>query len=66
MNILKELGIESEHLGAYDGQWIETRGELLESKNPATGKTIASVRQATLEDYERCVRFYAQLIRNSQ
>ncbi|MFN0244487.1 MAG: aldehyde dehydrogenase family protein, partial [Planctomycetota bacterium] len=56
MDILKELGIEKEHLGAYDGRWIETTGTLLASKNPATGKVIASVRQATSAEYERCVK----------
>ena len=54
--LLKDLGIEAEHLGAYDGQWIETSGELLESRNPATGKVIARVRQASAADYERCSR----------
>jgi aldehyde dehydrogenase (NAD+) len=54
--VLKSLGIEREHSGAYDGTWIATKGELLESRNPATGEVIAAVRQATLADYERCVR----------
>ena len=56
MQLLKDLGIEPEHLGAYDGKWIETSGELLESKNPATGKVIARVKQASATDYERCAR----------
>jgi aldehyde dehydrogenase (NAD+) len=55
-DVLKNLGIEDEHLGAYDGRWIETSGELLESKNPATGKVIARVKQASAKDYERCSR----------
>src|SRR5580765_2930775 len=53
-DLLKSLGIEPEHLGAYDGRWIETSGELLESTNPATGKVIARIRQASAKDYERC------------
>jgi aldehyde dehydrogenase (NAD+) len=53
-DLLKSLGIEPEHLGAYDGKWIETSGELLESRNPATGRAIARVKQASAADYERC------------
>ena len=55
-DLLKSLGIEPEHLGAYDGKWIETSGELLESRNPATGKVIAKVKQASAADYERCAK----------
>ena len=55
MDILKELGIGDVNSGAYDGQWLETSGDLLESRSPATGEVIAKVRQATAEDYERCV-----------
>jgi aldehyde dehydrogenase (NAD+) len=56
MDILRDLGIEPEHLGAYDGSWIETSGDRLESKNPATGKVIARVKQASAADYHRCAR----------
>jgi aldehyde dehydrogenase (NAD+) len=55
MDFLRELGIQDENPGAYAGQWLETGGEWLESTNPATGEVIARVRQATREDYERCV-----------
>ncbi|HEV8111504.1 MAG TPA: aldehyde dehydrogenase family protein [Planctomycetota bacterium] len=55
-DLLKSLGIEPEHLGAYDGKWIETSGELLESRNPATGKVIARVKQASAADYDRCAK----------
>ena len=51
--ILDSLGIEAENHGAFDGEWIPTHGERLESINPTTGETIAAVRMATLEDYER-------------
>ncbi len=56
MNVLHDLGIEPEHLGAYDGKWIETSGEILESRNPATGNVIARVKQASAADYERCAK----------
>ena len=55
MDFLKELGITEKNFGAYNGQWIETSGKELESKNPATGEVIATVVQATSEEYERCV-----------
>ncbi len=54
MEFLKELGISDQNSGAYDGQWIETSGQVLDSLDPATGRRIASVRQASAEDYERC------------
>ena len=55
MNFLKQLGIEAENSGAYNGEWLKCSGELLESKNPATGEVIATVRQATTAEYEACV-----------
>ncbi|HYO12369.1 MAG TPA: aldehyde dehydrogenase family protein [Thermoanaerobaculia bacterium] len=51
--ILDSLGIEPENPGAFDGEWIQTHGERVESLNPATGEPIAAVRLATAEDYER-------------
>ena len=53
--LLGELGIQNENSGAYCGEWIATSGEVLESRNPATGELLATVRQATRADYERCV-----------
>jgi aldehyde dehydrogenase (NAD+) len=55
-DFLRELGISATNPGAYAGRWLETRGAELESQNPATGETIARVRQATAEDYDRCAR----------
>ena len=52
-SFLHELGIEPVNSGAFDGSWLETGGELLESLNPTTGEPIAAVRQASAEDYER-------------
>ncbi len=51
--ILDELGIKAENSGAFNGDWIDTKGELVHSVNPATGEVIASVRQATADDYEQ-------------
>jgi aldehyde dehydrogenase (NAD+) len=52
--ILKTLGLEAENHGA----WIGERalpcegGAVIESRNPATGELIGTVRAATTEDYE--------------
>ena len=51
--LLAELGIEAENSGAFDGSWIDTKGELLTAVNPSTGEPIASVRQASAADYDR-------------
>ncbi|MCP4661975.1 MAG: aldehyde dehydrogenase family protein, partial [bacterium] len=51
--LLKRLGIEAENSGAFDGSWIDTGGDLLQSLNPTTGEPIAAVRQAGGDDFER-------------
>jgi aldehyde dehydrogenase (NAD+) len=53
--ILRALGLEEENPGAYAAGWIPTTGGLLTSLDPATERPIASVRQATVEDYEAVV-----------
>src|SRR5262245_43576309 len=55
MDILRELGLQKDNSGAYDGEWLACQGEWLESHDPATGKVIARVRQATGAEYEACV-----------
>jgi len=52
-SLLESLGLEAENKGAFAGEWMDTGGKLLESVNPATGETIATVRCATAEDYNR-------------
>jgi aldehyde dehydrogenase (NAD+) len=52
-SVLFNLAIDPENSGAFDGTWIDAGGDLIESINPTTGESIASVRQATAEDYER-------------
>ncbi|MCB9916563.1 MAG: aldehyde dehydrogenase family protein [Planctomycetes bacterium] len=55
MDFLKDLGISDLNSGAYNGQWLETTGEVIESKNPATGEVLAKVRQASEAEYEACM-----------
>jgi aldehyde dehydrogenase (NAD+) len=51
--LLASLELTTDNPGAFCGDWIDTRGPALESINPATGETIASIRSATSGDYER-------------
>lgn len=51
---LKELGLEEENPGVYNGKW-GGKGGCLTALNPTTGKPIARVRQATAEEYEECI-----------
>ena len=53
MDVLRDLGIEPSNPGAYEGDWIDTTGDVLVSDNPATGEQIANVREASAADYER-------------
>lgn len=51
--ILSQLGIEDFNSGATTGTvWYPTKGQPLHSYSPADGKLIASVNQATWDDYE--------------
>jgi len=52
---LKELGIEEENHGVYDGSW-KGSGEVVTSLSPANGQPIARVRTGTLQDYEGCIK----------
>ncbi len=61
--ILRRLGIEAENHGAFDGAWIATSGERIESVNPATGEPLAAVRTASVEDYERVAESAAEAFR---
>ena len=51
MDFLRELGLQKDNSGAYDGEWLACKGEWLESKDPATGRVMGRVRQATGEEY---------------
>eukprot|EP01113_Clastostelium_recurvatum_P037398 TRINITY_DN545_c0_g1_i2.p1 TRINITY_DN545_c0_g1~~TRINITY_DN545_c0_g1_i2.p1 ORF type:complete len:524 (+),score=123.32 TRINITY_DN545_c0_g1_i2:44-1573(+) len=52
---LKELGLEEENPGCFNGKW-GGKGELLTAYNPTTGKPIARIRQGTAEEYEECLK----------
>ena len=61
--ILRALGLEDVNPGAYAAGWMDTGGELLTSYDPATGDAIASVKQATVEDYEKVVANSAEVFK---
>ena len=42
-----------------DGEWIESKGELKEVVNPATGKTIAKVPISTKEELNKAIEAYS-------
>lgn len=55
-DVLKRLGINGENMGACTGaKWYQTRGKETASISPINGKTIATIRNATLDDYENII-----------
>jgi aldehyde dehydrogenase (NAD+) len=56
MEFLKVLGIRETNNGASSGQqWLEAKGTELSIHSPATGEFIATVKQATEEEYETVI-----------
>ena len=51
---LKELGLEEENPGCYNGTWCGS-GSVYTSLNPTTGEPIARVRFATGAEYQSCI-----------
>ncbi|ELU06714.1 hypothetical protein CAPTEDRAFT_179534 [Capitella teleta] len=51
---LKELGLDKENKGVFDGKW-GGQGETITSYCPANNQPIAHVQQGTIADYENCV-----------
>ncbi len=50
---LDALGIESSNSGAFADSWLDTKGEEVASIDPTTGETLATVRLASVDDYEK-------------
>ena len=53
-SILKNLGIDSTNLGTFNGRWMGSDAKL-DAVSPIDGKIIATVGQATVEEYEQTV-----------
>ena len=54
-SFLKELGLQEQNAGVFDGEKWFGSGELLTSTNPTTNEAIATVRGATIVEYNQCV-----------
>ncbi|XP_054253328.1 alpha-aminoadipic semialdehyde dehydrogenase isoform X2 [Indicator indicator] len=52
---LRELGLQEENPGVYNGRWGGS-GQVVTTYCPANNEPIASVRQASLEDYEDTIK----------
>lgn len=50
---LRELGLQEENQGVFDGQEWNATGQVIESLSPSTNEVIARVRVGTPGDYER-------------
>jgi aldehyde dehydrogenase (NAD+) len=61
--ILETLGLSDVNSGVYAGGWREAHGKVLESVNPTTGKVIATVVRASVDDYETVVQDAASTFR---
>ncbi|HKZ20875.1 MAG TPA: aldehyde dehydrogenase family protein [Acidimicrobiia bacterium] len=53
--ILEALGLGDQNPGVFAGEWLEGTDGAIEVLNPATGERIASVGQASPEEYDRAV-----------
>ena len=55
--VLKDLGIEEVNQGVSTGvEWFDTEGAITNSVSPVDGKEIASVKNATMDDYEMVIK----------
>ena len=55
--VLTRLGIQNVNPGATTGQnWLDTKGDVTSSVSPIDGETIATVTNATADDYEKVIR----------
>ncbi len=56
-NILSELGIAGNNLGASTGSaWLKTKSNAIDSFSPVDGKKIATVFAATAKDYDTVIK----------
>jgi aldehyde dehydrogenase (NAD+) len=54
--VLEQLGIDNTNSGACTGtKWFSTSGEIRTSTSPVDGNAIASIQQATLDDYHTVI-----------
>ncbi len=55
-DVLKRLGIKEVNKGASTGaEWMDTKGDAIESYSPVDGAMIAKIQQGTWGDYEKII-----------
>jgi aldehyde dehydrogenase (NAD+) len=55
--IFRALGLKKRLAGcSAGGEWFASSGDLLESRNPATGEVLARIEQASAADYEKLLK----------
>ena len=63
--VLKDLGIEEVNQGVSTGvEWFDTEGAITNSVSPVDGKEIASVKNATMDDYEMVIKKHRPLLKS--
>jgi aldehyde dehydrogenase (NAD+) len=53
--VLEALGLGDQNPGVFAGEWLQGTDGTIEVLNPATGERIASVGQASPDEYEKAV-----------
>jgi len=53
--IFRKLGLSDTNSGVYGGRWLDATGETIEVVDPSTAEPLASVRMASVDDYEQVV-----------
>ena len=54
---LKNLGLQSENSGTSTGSdWLDSKGDIIESYSPVDGKLIGKVRSTSADEYEQVVQ----------
>jgi aldehyde dehydrogenase (NAD+) len=54
--VFAQLGLEESNSGVYAGKWLPGSGREMESINPSTGEVLATVRRASVDEYEQVVQ----------
>ncbi|MEA2103768.1 MAG: aldehyde dehydrogenase family protein [Candidatus Cloacimonadota bacterium] len=52
LDTLKRLGIEEVNSGAFNGEWLDTHGEIIEVYSPIDDSLLAKVKSADRNDYQ--------------
>lgn len=62
---LKQLGLKEINNGATTGtQWLDTKGEIIDSYSPVDGQLIGKIKQATTDDYETIIQTAEKAFKN--